>query len=148
MTLRVASCVGTPKNISQSQICWPSYAPLPVNLLAPYSSEQKGAIEASLKCMLDKDGRKRLLPSQLLQDERGYFKNKVETVDIQAFVEFLEETHEEQLIKLSATARKPKNGAMARKEAEKILQGWRQRTMEEVEFEAVKGEKDPFEEDW
>jgi len=98
--------------------------------------------------MLDKDGRKRLLPSQLLQDERGYFKNKVETVDIQAFVEFLEETHEEQLIKLSATARKPKNGAMARKEAEKILQGWRQRTMEEVEFEAVKGEKDPFEEDW
>eukprot|EP00520_Triparma_pacifica_P015709 CAMPEP_0118641140 /NCGR_PEP_ID=MMETSP0785-20121206/5121_1 /TAXON_ID=91992 /ORGANISM="Bolidomonas pacifica, Strain CCMP 1866" /LENGTH=344 /DNA_ID=CAMNT_0006532561 /DNA_START=201 /DNA_END=1232 /DNA_ORIENTATION=- len=131
MAMRVASCLGTPDNTTQDQICWPSYEALPTHLLAPYTSERSGKVGRSLNCMLNKEGSKRMLPRQLLEDEEGLFKGRASRAEFDIFTDLLEDLKGDFPIELSPEARESRNKDMAREELDTIADGWRSRTKED-----------------
>ncbi|GMI20253.1 hypothetical protein TrRE_jg2430 [Triparma retinervis] len=127
MAMRVASCLGTPNNTTKDQICWPSYNALPMHLLTPYTNEREGKIARSLEGMLDKEGSKRQLPRQLLDDDAGFFKGGARREEAGMFEDLLEDLRGGALLDLSPEAKSAGGTETARRELREIAEGWKKR---------------------
>ncbi|GMI25750.1 hypothetical protein TrCOL_g5319 [Triparma columacea] len=144
MAIRVASCLGTPNNTNQDQICWPSYDALPMHLLTPYTDKRAGKIGWSLESMLNKEGSKRLLPRQLLDDDAGFFKGVATRKEMGMFEDLLEDLRAGAPVDFSPEAKRAEGTAIARRELESIANGWRKRGR----GGRGGGEDNPFEGTW